>query len=212
MSSNKQNTLRSEQKRITRQKLLDTTIEIIAGEGLAGLTMAKVAERTGLSRGICNYHFETKEQLMLEAFTALYREHEKAWRKITSDKSLSPAARLKILVTTMLTQPIADPKKIAVWMAFWGVTPHRKIYLEICASVDREYEAELEGLLRQLSDGRETINGMNPRAIAVALSSMIDGFWINHLISPGCLTPENSIKACLAFLSSFFPKNLHFFI
>lgn len=210
MTSNTQNTVRSEQKKITRQKLLDTTIEIIAGEGLAGLTMAKVAEKTGLSRGICNYHFETKEQLMLEAFTALYREHEKAWRKITSDESLNPGARLKMLITTMLSLPIADPKKLAVWMAFWGVTPHRKIYLEICASVDREYEAEMEGLLRQLSDGKDTINGMSLRAIAIALSSMIDGLWINYLISPGCLTRENSIKACLAFLSSFFPENRSF--
>ena len=210
MASHSQNTIRSEQKRITRQKLLDATIDIIANEGLAGLTMAKVAQRTGLSRGICNYHFDTKEQLMLEAFCILYQEHEQAWRKITSDLSQSPAFRLKMLVKTLLSPPIADQNKLAVWMAFWGVTPHRKTYLEICESIDREYEAEVEGLLRQLSKGDETVNGMSLKAIAVTLTSMVDGFWVNYLISPGCLTPEDSIKACLAFLSSFFPETKDF--
>jgi len=205
MPSHNQSTSRSEQKQITRQKLLDATIDIIADEGIAGVTMAKVAGRTGLSRGICNYHFDTKEQLMLEAFRMLYQEHEQAWRKTLSDLDESPESRLKAHVETMLSPPIADHKKLAVWMAFWGVTPHRKTYLAICESIDREYEAEVEGLLRQLSGGDETVNGMGLQAISVTLTSMIDGFWVNYLISPGCLAPKDAVNACLAFLSSFFP-------
>lgn len=197
---------RAEQKQITRQKLLDATIDIIADEGLAGVTLAKVAERTGLSRGICNFHFDTKGQLMLEAFRMLYQEHEQAWRRTLSAPGKSPASRLKSLIETLLGAPIADHKKLAVWLAFWGVTPHRQTYLEICESIDREYEAEVEGLLRQLSGGKETVNGMSLQAIAVTLTSMIDGFWVNYLISPGCLPPGDAVNACLAFLSSFFPQ------
>lgn len=114
---------RSEQKLLTRQKLLDATIDIIATEGFAGVTMAKVAERTGLSRGIGNFHFHTKEQLMLEAFQMLYTEHEQAWRAIVDDDSRAPVQRLAHLVKTLLTPPLADHKKIAVWLAFWGVAP-----------------------------------------------------------------------------------------
>lgn len=196
---------RTEQKKITRQKLLDATIDIIAAEGIAGVTMAKVALKTGLSRGICNFHFNTKDQLMLEAFRALYNEHERAWRKILSNSKQSPGARLKALIETLLNPPIADHRKLAVWMSFWGVTPHRQTYLDICECVDREYESEVEKVLLQLNGGDETVHGMSLQAIAVTLTSMIDGFWVNYLISPGCLTPKDAINACLAFLSSFFP-------
>lgn len=205
MPSKKQNQSRSEQKQLTRLKLLNATIDIIASEGFSGVTLAKVATLTGLSRGICNFHFNTKEQLMLEAFRMLYLEHEQAWRKIVSDPTESPAERLVTLITTLLTPPIADHKKLAVWMAFWGVAPHRKTYLEICASSDREYESEVENLLRQLSGGNEPVNGMSLQAISVALTSMIDGFWVNYLIAPSCLTPQTAISACVAFVSSFFP-------
>lgn len=206
MSPQKQPMSRSEQKQITRRKLLNATIDIIAGEGLAGVTLAKVAERTGLSRGICNFHFETKEQLMLEALRMLYQEHEQAWREAMADHNESPAVRLRTLVETLLSPPIAEHKKLAVWMAFWGVTPHRQTYLEICANIDREYEAEVEGVIRQMSGGNESINGMSLKAIAVTLTSMIDGFWVNYLISPDCLAPKDAVNACMAFLSSFFPE------
>ena len=141
MSSIAQNLSRSEQKQITRQKLINTTIDIIASEGLAGVTLAKVATQTGLSRGICNFHFETTEQLMLEALHTLYQEHEQAWRRTISNLNESPAVRLRTLIETLLSPPIADHKKLSVWMAFWGVAPHRETYLEICANIDREYDA-----------------------------------------------------------------------
>ena len=57
----------------------------------------------------------------------------------------------------------------------------------------------------QISSGEETVNGMSLQAISVTLTSMIDGFWVNYLISPNCLTPDDAAKACLAFLASFFP-------
>ena len=206
MPSRNQTTNRSKQKQVTRQKLLDATIDIIAEEGLAGVTMAKVAERTGLSRGICNFHFDTKEHLMLEAFRMLYHEHERAWREALSDLKESPTSRLRAFLETLLLPPIADHKKIAVWMAFWGVAPHRQTYLEICASIDLEYESEVERLLCELSGGEEDLHGQSLHAIAVTLTCMIDGFWVNYLIAPSCLAPEEAIDACLAFLARYFPE------
>lgn len=199
-------TTRSKQKQFTRQKLLETTIDIIANEGFAGVTMAKVAERTKLSRGICNYHFQTKEQLMLEAFRVLYTEHEQAWRRILSEGSLSATDRLKTLIETLLTPPIADHKKIAVWLAFWGVTPHRQTYLNVCSEVDCQYEEAITDLLRELAAGQEELNGLGLRAIAVALTGMIDGTHLQYLIAPGRLSPQEAIRACTLFLGSFFPQ------
>ena len=46
-------------------------MEVIASEGLTGVTMAKVAEQAGLSRGIGNFHFQSKEQLLLETLSTL---------------------------------------------------------------------------------------------------------------------------------------------
>jgi hypothetical protein len=54
---------RAEAKAERRQQLIDATIEAIARFGLSGMTMGKVTEIAGVSVGLANFHFESKENL-----------------------------------------------------------------------------------------------------------------------------------------------------
>jgi TetR/AcrR family transcriptional repressor of bet genes len=73
---------RVEQKQQTRQKLIKATMGVITTEGFSGITMAKLAERAGLSRGIGNFHFQSKEQLLLETLRTNYFEFDAAWKPL----------------------------------------------------------------------------------------------------------------------------------
>ena len=197
---------RAKQKQHTRQKLIEATMAVIASEGFSGVTMAKVAEKAGLSRGIGNFHFQSKEQLLLETLHTLYKEFEDGWRNAVADAGSSPVEQLKDLIKTTLNPPIADFKKVAVWIAYWGEAPSRKKYLEICAARDREWDAAVEDILRQLVDDEFNPHGMTLAKIAHSLTAMMDGFWVEYLIADGRYTPGDAVKACFAFLASFFPE------
>ncbi len=196
---------RAEQKQHTRQKLIEATMAVIASEGFSGVTMAKVAEKAGLSRGIGNFHFQSKEQLLLETLHTLYLEFENGWRNAVAEAGSSPVDQLKELIKTTLQPPIADFKKVAVWLAYWGEAPSRKKYLEICAAHDREWDGAVENILRLLVDDAFNSHGMTLAKIAHSLTAMMDGFWVEYLIADGRYTPDDAVKACFAFLSSFFP-------
>lgn len=205
-NSNKQlTTSRAEQKRLTRQKLLNAAIDIIAEDGFAGVTMAKVSTKAGLSRGLCSFHFETKEQLMLESIRLVYQQNELAWRKAIEQPELSPENRLRSLINVQLSPPVSDPRTLSVLVSLWGVAPHRKTYLELFTESDLAYEAAIETVLRELADGQETVNGMSLKAIAVMLTALIDGAHVQILVAPGRLNMEEGIQGCLSYLSSFFP-------
>ncbi|WP_321530695.1 TetR/AcrR family transcriptional regulator [uncultured Desulfuromonas sp.] len=197
---------RAEQKLKSRRKLLDATIDIIASEGLDSVTFAKVSRYAGLSRGLCSFHFETKDQLMLEALRMLYKKYEMAWRSALTESVAAPENRLASMIKVLLSQPIADPKALAVLVAYWGVAPHRKTYLELFTESDLAYEESIEEVMRALANGREVINGMSLRAIAVMLTSMIDGIHVQYLIAPGHLSYEEGVQGCLTFLANFFPQ------
>ena len=197
---------RAEQKQHTRQKLIEATMAVIASEGFSGVTMAKVAENAGLSRGIGNFHFRSKEQLLLETLHTLYKEFEDGWKNAITDAGSSPVDQLKDLIKTILSPPIADFKKVAVWLAYWGETPSREKYLEICAAHDREWDAAVEDILRHLVDDEFNSNGMTLAKIAQSLTAMMDGFWVEYLIADGRYTPDDAVKACFAFLASFVPE------
>lgn len=207
MANNKTSGItRAEKKQQTRQKLIEATTEVIASVGLSGVTMAKVAEQAELSRGIGNFHFQSKEQLLLETLHSIYQEFDKSWRNIVADEMRSPVEKLKAVVETTLRPPIASKKKLAVWLAFWGEAPSRKTYLNICAAHDREWDAAMEDIIRQMADDDFNPRGMNPAKIAQSLTAMMDGYWVEYIICAGRYTPDDAVKACYAFLASFFPE------
>src|SRR6476620_8272089 len=45
------------------QRIIDATIELIAEEGLASLTMQRIAEHVGSSNALVVFHFRSKENL-----------------------------------------------------------------------------------------------------------------------------------------------------
>jgi TetR/AcrR family transcriptional repressor of bet genes len=199
-------TTRAEQKLQTRQRLLEATMAVIASEGLSGVTMAKVAEQAGLSRGIGNFHFQSKAQLLLETLRTIYQEFEKSWRSIAADEGRSPPEKLKAIVGTTLMPPIASKKKLAVWLAFWGEASSRQTYFEICAAHDRQWDAAIEGILREMAGGDFNCRGMSLGKIAQSLTAMMDGFWVEYLIAGDRYLPRDAINACHAYLASFFPE------
>lgn len=206
VSSNTGVITRSEQKQQTRQRLIEATMAVIGSEGFSGVTMAKVAEKAGLSRGIGNFHFQSKEQLLLETLHALYTEFEDGWRSAVADAGDSPADQLKNLISATLKPPIADFKKIAVWLAYWGEAPSRKNYLKICADHDREWDAAVEKIFERMVDGEFNSRGMALAKIAQSLTAMMDGFWVEYLIAGDRYSADDAIKACHAYLASFFPE------
>ena len=54
-----------------RRQLIEASIRSIADYGLAGTTIATVAREAGLSQGIINLHFKTKERLLIETLRFL---------------------------------------------------------------------------------------------------------------------------------------------
>ncbi|WP_316901037.1 TetR family transcriptional regulator C-terminal domain-containing protein [Pseudodesulfovibrio indicus] len=74
------------------------------------------------------------------------------------------------------------------------------------AALDREFEEAIEAILMEIAGGKDSINGMAVRAIAVSLTGIIDGFWLQFLIAPGRLSREEAIRSCRAYLSAFFPQ------
>lgn len=57
-----------------RGQLTEATIEVLAERGFARMTLTEVARKAGLSRGLVNLHFQTKEGLLSETLILLAEE------------------------------------------------------------------------------------------------------------------------------------------
>ena len=86
-------TPRSMPKQARRKQLIEATIKCIAEKGLSGTTMADVTQQAGLSMGIVNLHFETKEKLLIETLRFISTNIQVDLRRFSIMKNSLPKKR-----------------------------------------------------------------------------------------------------------------------
>lgn len=198
---------RTESREVRRQQLIDATIKSIARHGIGGTTMSTVTDAAGLSTGIVNFHFDSKQKLFEETLLFLAREHHEQWRKAYEDAGLSAVAKLLAVVDAHFHKRICTPRKLAVWYAFFGEAGRRKVYRQLIEDIDAErFDLSLR-LCKQITrEGGYTT--MPARQVACILEALYDGIWLELLTYPESCSRKQARNHIGAFLASVFPDHV----
>jgi TetR/AcrR family transcriptional repressor of bet genes len=184
-------------------QLIKATIRSIARHGLSETTMANVANEAGLSQGIINLHFKSKDRLLKETLRHVVDEYRNAWYKSLESSGESAADKLASLVRVDFDKRICQRNKLAVWFAFWGESRSRLTYRKICADHGQEYKQVLTGLCEEIIGG----GGYKLQAdiVATGLMAMNVGLWLDLLLSPAEMNPGLAEEISLSYLKGIFP-------
>jgi TetR/AcrR family transcriptional repressor of bet genes len=189
-----------------RQQLIDSAIKCIARKGLGNTTIGDVASEAGLSQGIINLHFESKDNLLNETLRHLADEYKTQFNRAMDKSGPEAADKLRAIMELDLRPSICDRQKIAVWFAFWGEVKTRPTYRKICEKSDEYYDEVTESLCEQLvTDGN--YKGISGSAVATVLTSMTNGLWLSCLISPKSFDRQAAMSAIDEYLRNTFPKH-----
>jgi TetR/AcrR family transcriptional repressor of bet genes len=194
---------------VRRQQLIEATIDVLARKGYAALTIADVAGAAGLSVGIVNFHFDSKDNLLADCLRHLSAEYTNNWKAVLATAEPAAARRLESVLLADFDAVLFTPRKIAAWIAFWGETQGRPVYDEICAALDAEHETMIARLCAEIvADGGY---GHDPATTARALESLGDGLWLGiGTWRPGTGTVLCPKEACVTFksaLAAYFPAH-----
>ncbi|WP_245464243.1 transcriptional regulator BetI [Mesorhizobium sp. M8A.F.Ca.ET.021.01.1.1] len=196
---------RKASKEVRQLQLIEATIDSLAKRGYSETTMADVADGAGLSRGIVNFHFESKEKLLVATLQHMYDEYSAHWRNALQKAGDDPADQLQALVAADFDRSICNKRKLAAWCAFWGEAKSRPTYQALSSARDVVYQdifIELCATLKQ-SGGY----AYEAQVMALALSAMLEGLWLRLMMGTENTTRETSLQAANEFLSAAFPKH-----
>ena len=197
---------RAEARAKRRQQLIDATMKCIARKGIGGTTLGDVAREAGLSQGIVNLHFESKDNLLRETLEALAGEYRAQFERALGRADESPAAGLLALMELDVSPGICQPAKLAVWFAFWGEVKSRPTYRKICDRIDSYYDEVVERLCAEIiADGGYT--HVTAGQAAMALTSMTNGLWLSCLVSPQEWNRHAALDAVKSYLGNVFPRH-----
>lgn len=196
---------RKASKETRRQQLIEATIDSLARRGYAETTMADVADGAGLSRGIVNFHFESKEKLLVATLQYMADEYSTHWRTATAKAGPAAADQLRALATADFDRAVCNRRKLAAWCAFWGEAKSRPTYQALCGARDEAYQSHFIELCRRLKD--EGGYAFDPVATALGMSAMLEGLWLRLMMGAENVTRESALDAALDCLASVFPMH-----
>lgn len=196
---------RKASKEVRRHQLIEATIDTLARKGFAQLTLADVAKTAGLSVGIVNFHFETKEKLLVETLKSLAEAYRNNWQDALRDAGPAPAQKLASLMAADFAEAVCTPRILAAWCAFWAEVPSRPTYQEHCATNDAAYSAIVLDLCRRLI--AEGDYDHDAERISRALDALLEGLWLDLMTMEVPYSRDEAISTLAACLHAFFPRH-----
>jgi AcrR family transcriptional regulator/plasmid maintenance system antidote protein VapI len=189
-----------------RRELIEATIRTIGRRGYASTTLSHVAGDAGLSPGIVNFYFNSKEQLLQETLEHLVEEYDRVSKAIVAAAGPDAAAQLMALIAADFDPAIYTREKVAVWYAFWAEAATNPAYRAVVSRLEaKDQNATATICARLVREGRYA--GIDPEAVASGLNAMSDGFWFDSLIDPETFDKERALGICRLFLSGIFPRH-----
>jgi TetR/AcrR family transcriptional repressor of bet genes len=188
-----------------RRLLIDATITAISEHGLSNVTLAKIAKIAGLTAGSVNFHFDSKESLLLDTLAALVEEFGKSIEDALNTAGDNPAAQLVAMFDASLNPGVTEQRKMSVWYAFSSQARAREDYQRICGDQDKRIFAITLKLCTDIIRQGNKGSKMNPRAMANAIQGLIDEIW-NEIFATGDNYDRTEARHIyLSFLASVFP-------
>lgn len=188
-----------------RTQLMEATITTIARQGYARTTMGEVARVAGLSHGLVNFHFQSKENLLLETLLYLAEEYRLNWTNALAAADPSATAQIHAMVSADFDARICTPDRLSAWCAFWGEAQSRPIYQERCGSNDQIYIDTLDGLCARMI-AEHGYQG-KPARIGRILRVTVEGVWLDMMTLTAPYGLDEARATVMTTVAAFFPRH-----
>ncbi|MCQ8872018.1 TetR/AcrR family transcriptional regulator [Mesorhizobium sp. LMG17149] len=188
------------------QRIIDATIELIAEEGLASVTMQRIAEHVGSSNALVVFHFRSKENLFRAVLQYLSDRYDELWVTLVRAPGLSPVERALGAVDCAQRFARQHPKWVSVFVVFSSDRKSMQIYNEIGLPSDLAYTAEARELLIEISrSGGYT--GVDIDTLSESLNYLVHGAWYWDHLNPRGRDTNVLRKTMLLLLHQAFPRH-----
>ncbi|MFT3998593.1 MAG: transcriptional regulator BetI [Rhizobium sp.] len=179
---------------VRRLELRKAAFEVLQKEGMAGATLEKVAMHAGASKGIVLHYFRNKQELFEHAM----REANASLSEAVSarlKRATTPYERLDAIIQGNFEERFFQPSVCHAW-------------LSLCAEVPREPQlARIQKVIhaRMRSNVMSALVDILPRAeceaVALTITSLIDGLWLRGGLQSGGLSRETAIAQVQDYLA-----------
>ena len=173
-----------------RNEILETTCEVVIERGFAGTRIADVAKRLEVSSSLIHYHFDSKEQLLAEAFD-YYANKDVAEMEGEIHNAPTALGKLERVIQNYVPEGSNDVEWM-LWIDGWGEALRNPMMRKISQQLD---EQSIELLARIIRNGVESgeFTCPDPNAAAMRLTALVDGLAVQFAAHDGMMNRDQLI-------------------
>lgn len=195
---------RSDIARIRRDQIVAAAMAVIAGQGIARLSLSEIEKKVGMSRGQLMYYFRTKEDILLGVFDRVIQmmceRHE------GGDPPFDRMAWLDVfrrLLGVVMRQPPEEPAFPALQYTFLSQIGHRPDFRERLAGLYEHWRGRGAAHLAEELKGRPPARPVNPRAVSTLMQALLHGLAMQTAADPDAVNADEMTELCLDLLATY---------
>ena len=188
------------------QRIIEATIDLIATDGLAGVTMQRIAARVGSSNALVVFHFGSKENLFRVVLQYLSDKFDELWTETVRRADIPPEQRLLEAINCARHFTREHPNWVSVWVVFSSDRKTMALDRMISLPNDLTYVAEVRTLISEIAQvcGYPDVD---VDTISEGLNYLVQGAWFWDNLNPDAVRTDAMHKTALMLLTHVFPRH-----
>ena len=178
-----------------RREIIAAGITCLGRGGMSGFTIDQICKQAGISRGLINHHFKTKDEL-LSCISADMTDH--LVQEYEPDKTSN---LLVPIIQTSFDEASFNRSNLRAWLALWGqVSSNPALSCMHKQRYDHYKERIKFGLQESVAAGfvKRDIDSVARQLIAI-----IDGLWLEYCLHSDSFSLTAARADCYRFLAAY---------
>ncbi|MCP4236419.1 MAG: TetR family transcriptional regulator [Aestuariibacter sp.] len=157
-----------------RQELMAAGIACLGKGGMSAFTIDQICKQAGVSRGLINHHFESKDDL-LKCIYADMTDH------LLVDYNCSDARQLlAMIIDTSFDEGSFNRSNLRAWLSIWGQVASNSALNDLHQQRYGIYKARIKNALADISS--TNVDLFDVDSVARQLIALIDGLWLEYCL------------------------------
>lgn len=171
-----------------KRAILDVTLGLIAARGTDAVRLRDVARGSRVSVGSLQYYFDSRDQLIREAFSQHAQDSLDLIAR-ADDATATAWERLAAVLQVVATRP-GLARTAALWMEFISAGLHDEELRTLLLGTQEAWRDLIRRVVLAGMDSGEFRPALPPETVVVCLVALIDGFDLSVAIRSEDATPD----------------------
>lgn len=186
-----------------KEQIIKATCQCIVEKGYSAATTQDIADRTGLSKGMIHYYFNTKENLLIAAMENLVNQ----WDRVISEKinGIKDPKKAIYGLLDACVEIAQDGLSYDMLVKFWAEMGQKKAFEELNANFYSHYRGMIKGIIEGGID-QGKFRKVDSYLLATIIISIIDGLALQWLFEKDAFSFSKAKKMAGDLILAFLQK------